>query len=48
MAETSQRPQRNRVLPTRLHDYEVVGDDEITPDGDLVHFALLAGRANQL
>ena len=43
MAETSQRPQRNRVLPTILHDYEVVGDDEITPDGELVHFALLAG-----
>ena len=43
MAETSQRPQRNRVLPTRLHDYEVMGDDEITPDGELVHFALLAG-----
>ena len=41
--ETSQRPQRNRVLPTKLHDYEVMGDDEITPDGELVHFALLAG-----
>ena len=25
VAETSQRPQRNRVLPIRLHDYEVVG-----------------------
>ena len=43
MAETSQIPQRNRVLPTRLHDYEVVGDDEVTPDGELVHFSLLAG-----
>ena len=43
VAGTSQRPQRTRVLPTRLHDYEVVGDDEVTPDGELVHFALLAG-----
>ena len=42
VAETSQRPQRNRVPPKRLHDYEVVGDDEVTPDGELVHFSLLA------
>ena len=43
MAGTSQRSQRTKVLPTRLHNYEVVGDDEVTPDGELFHFALLAG-----
>lgn len=43
VASTSQRPQRARVLPARLQDCEVVGDDEVTPDGDFVHFALLAG-----
>ena len=44
VAETSQRPQRNRVLPTRLHDYKVVGDDQVTPDRELVHFALPDGE----
>ena len=39
----STRPQRTRVLPTRLQDYEVVSDDEVTKDRELVHFALLAG-----
>lgn len=43
MAITRQRPQRNIVLPSRLQDYEVVDDDEVMLDGDLVHFALLAG-----
>ncbi|KAI5431167.1 hypothetical protein KIW84_035358 [Lathyrus oleraceus] len=40
---TIQRPQRTIVLPARLQDYEVVGDDEFTTDGKLVYFALLAG-----
>lgn len=31
------------VLPARLQDCEVVGDDEVTPDRDLVHLDLLAG-----
>lgn len=39
----SQRPQRTIVLLTRLDDCEMGGDDEVTPDEDLVHFALLAG-----
>ena len=32
VAGTSQRPQITRVLPARLHDYKVAGDDEVTPD----------------
>lgn len=43
VASTSQRPQIIRVLLARLQDCEVVGEDEVTPNGDLVHFALLAG-----
>ncbi|KAI5405338.1 hypothetical protein KIW84_052203 [Lathyrus oleraceus] len=42
VASTSQRPQITRSLPTRLQDYKVTGDDEVTPDGELVHFSLLA------
>lgn len=38
-----QKAQRTRVRPSRLQDYEVIGDDDVTPDGELVHFALLAG-----
>ncbi|KAI5404849.1 hypothetical protein KIW84_051859 [Lathyrus oleraceus] len=38
----SQRPQRTRARPTILKDYEVTGD-EVTSDGELVHFFLLAG-----
>ncbi|KAI5413406.1 Phosphatidylinositol/phosphatidylcholine transfer protein sfh6, variant 2 [Lathyrus oleraceus] len=29
VTSTSQRPQRTRVLPVRLQDYEVTGDDEV-------------------
>jgi hypothetical protein len=43
VTSTSQRPQRTRSHPTRLQDYEVTGDDEVTPDGELVNFALLVG-----
>ncbi|XP_050896665.1 uncharacterized protein LOC127103453 [Lathyrus oleraceus] len=43
VANTSQRTLITRVLPARLQYYEVVGDDEVTPDGNLVHFALLIG-----
>ena len=43
VASTNQRPQRTRVRPIRLQDYEVTGDDEVIPDGELVHFSLLAG-----
>lgn len=43
MAKTSQRPQITRSLPARLQDYEVVGDDKVTTDGELVHFVLLTG-----
>ncbi|KAI5401720.1 hypothetical protein KIW84_066260 [Lathyrus oleraceus] len=43
VASTSQRPQRTRDRPVRLQDYEVIGDDEVTPDGELVHFSLLTG-----
>lgn len=37
-----QRPQRTRKTPTRLQDYEVIGDNEVTSDGDLVQFSLIA------
>lgn len=37
-----QRPQITRITPTRLQDCEVIGDNEVTVDGDLVHFKLLA------
>ncbi|XP_058746106.1 uncharacterized protein LOC131618977 [Vicia villosa] len=43
VADTSQRPQRTRILPARLQEYEVTGDDKVTSDGELVHFSLLAG-----
>lgn len=43
MTTIFQRPQRTRVLPTRLQDCQVVGDDEVTPNGELVHFYLLTG-----
>ena len=33
VGSTRQRPQRTRVRPTRLQDYEVTSDDEVTPDG---------------
>lgn len=37
----STRPQRT-IVPARLQDYEVVGDDEVTTDRELVHFYLHA------
>ncbi|KAI5394794.1 hypothetical protein KIW84_061418 [Lathyrus oleraceus] len=44
VASIGQIPHRTRVLPVRLQDYEVVGNNELTPDGDLVHFSVLAGQ----
>ncbi|XP_058757405.1 uncharacterized protein LOC131630662 [Vicia villosa] len=41
--DISQRPQRTQTLPVRLQDYDVAGDGEVTPDGQLIHFALLGG-----
>lgn len=41
VASTSQIPHRTRALLVRLQDYGVVGDDEVTPDIDLVHLSLL-------
>ncbi|KAI5394711.1 hypothetical protein KIW84_061367 [Lathyrus oleraceus] len=43
VTSTSQRAQRTRVHPVRLQDYEVIGDDEVTPNGELVYLSLLAG-----
>ena len=37
----STRPQSTRVLPARLQDYEVGGDDEFKTNGELVHFSLV-------
>ncbi|KAI5414604.1 hypothetical protein KIW84_040186 [Lathyrus oleraceus] len=47
VTSTSQRPQRTRVRPTRLQDYEVTDDDVVTPDGEFAHFALLIGASVQ-
>ncbi|KAI5406522.1 hypothetical protein KIW84_053021 [Lathyrus oleraceus] len=33
VTSTGQRPQRARPRPARLQDYEVTGDNEVTPDG---------------
>lgn len=41
VSSTIERPQRTKVLPARLQDCKVVGDDEVTPDGDLVHLLYL-------
>lgn len=43
IASTSKRPQITRFHSTRLQDYEVTGDDEVTPYGESVHFSLHAG-----
>ena len=37
------RSTRVRSTPARLQDCELVNDNEVTAEGDLVHFALLAG-----
>ncbi|MCH80525.1 copia-type polyprotein [Trifolium medium] len=37
-----QLPQRNRQLPSRLADCELLTDSAVNNEGDLVHFALLA------
>lgn len=42
VASTTQRPQRTRFLIARLLGWELVGDDEVTQDEDIIHFALLA------
>ena len=34
----TQRPQKERHIPSRLSDYEILHDSEVTPYGDLVHF----------
>ncbi len=36
------RPQRNRHVPSRLEDYEVLPDSAVNDEGELIHFALLA------
>lgn len=36
------RPQRQKQLPRRLQDCEVLPDSAVTDEGDLIHFALLA------
>jgi hypothetical protein len=39
---TIARPQRNRQIPRRSEDCQVIGDDELGSDGELVHFTMLA------
>jgi hypothetical protein len=41
--EVRTRSTRVRSTPARLQDCELVNDNEVTAEGDLVHFALLAG-----
>ncbi|KAK2355926.1 putative mitochondrial protein [Trifolium repens] len=38
-----QLPQRNRSVSSRLNDHIVTSDSAVNDDGDLIHFALLAG-----
>ena len=38
----NQRPQRERRMPTRYSDFEMRSDIEVTEEGELVQFALLA------
>ncbi|KAE9588330.1 putative RNA-directed DNA polymerase [Lupinus albus] len=42
VSEGNDRPQRQRQGSSRLRDYEVFADTEITAEGDFVHMALLA------
>jgi hypothetical protein len=39
----TRRSTRPRQIPARIQDCEIVNDNEVNEDGDLVHFALLAG-----
>ena len=39
----TQRSQRERVVPHRFADFEMVSDEQVDDDGDLVHIALMAG-----
>jgi hypothetical protein len=41
-AETSRRPVRQKQIPARLNDYEIMTDSVVNDEGDIVHFALLA------
>ncbi|PNY02360.1 copia-type polyprotein [Trifolium pratense] len=41
-AEASVRPQRTKLVPTRLNDCEVTHDSAVNDEGGLIHFALLA------
>ncbi|KAI5447187.1 hypothetical protein KIW84_014876 [Lathyrus oleraceus] len=43
IASTSKWPQRTRSHSAKLQDYEVTADDEVTPNGESVHFSLLVG-----
>ena len=38
----TERHQRTRKPPLRLNDFEVTHDSEVTAEGDLVHFSLIA------
>ena len=39
----TQRSQRERVVPHRFADFEMVSDGQVNDNGDLVHIALMAG-----
>lgn len=41
------RPIRNRQIPARLNDYEIVSDNTMDEEGDMTHLEMLAG-AKQL
>ena len=41
-AETSRRPVRQKQIPARLNDYEIMTDSAVNDEGDVVHFTLLA------
>lgn len=37
------RPTRNRQIPIRLNDYEIVFDSTMDEEGEIIHLAILAG-----
>ncbi|WVZ04047.1 hypothetical protein V8G54_024853 [Vigna mungo] len=41
--ETSQRPKRQTMRPSKLSDYQLYSDVGVNEEGELIHMALMAG-----
>lgn len=37
------KPTRNRQIPARLNDYEIVSDNTVDEEGEIIHLAMLVG-----